>query len=135
MMNDPAVIAATLHRFYSSFGVRAWTEEAVPATEDDGTELRPPYITYTLRIPPWSGTATHQVRVWTRSESNEEVLGITGRVLEAIGEGVTLEAVGGKGVVTLDPGEPLCQLQPMDEAEYKVMYINLILGAIVAQKG
>lgn len=135
MMNDPTVIAATLSRFYNGFGVRAWTEEAVPATEDDGRPLEPPYITYTLVCPPWRGAATHQARVWTRSESNEQVLALTGQILDAIGEGVTLPAVGGRGYVTIDPGEPLFQMQPMDESEYKVTYINLILGAIIAQKG
>lgn len=135
MMNDPTIIAATLSNFYSGFGIRAWTEESVPATEDDGRPLEPPYITYSFACPTWRGNAMHQVRIWTRSESNAQVFEYAGKVLGAIGEGVTLEAVGGAGYVTIDPGEPLCQLQPMDEPEYKVAYINLILGAIVAQKG
>lgn len=135
MMNNPKVIAATLHAFWSGFGVRAWTEEAVPSTEDDGTPLKPPYITYSFTVPTWRESEMHQVRIWTQSESNEQVFDLAGKVLDAIGEGITLPAIEGKGYVTIDPGEPLVQLQPIDEPEYKVAYINLILGAIIAQKG
>ena len=132
-MNDIGVISATLYAFYSGFGVRAWSEEDVPATEDDGTPLKPPYITYSVVCPEWRENAIHQARIWTRSESNEEAFTLAGKVLEAIGEGVTLKAVGGKGYVTLDPGTPLAQKQPMDENEIRVVYINLILGAITAR--
>ena len=128
-------VAATLAKFYSGFGVRAWTEENVPATEDDGTPLNPPYITYTLVMPPWRGVTPHQARVWTRSESNAQLMEITDKVLEAVGDGVTLEAVGADGYVTIDPGTPLVQMQPMDDPLYKVSYINLELGAVIAQKG
>ena len=135
MNNDFGAVAATLAKFYNGFGVRAWTEEGVPATEDDGTPLMPPYITYTLTCPQWRDVALHQVRVWTRSESNVQLMELTSKVLSAIGEGVTLPAVGANGYVTLDPGDPLVQMQPMDDPLYKVSYINLELGAIVAQKG
>lgn len=132
-MNDIGVISATLYKFYSGFGVRAWSEEDVPTTEDDGTELKPPYITFSIVCPEWRESALHQARIWTRSESNEEAFAIAGRVLDAIGEGVTLEAVNGRGYVTLDPGTPLAQKQPMDEDDIRVVYINLILGAITAR--
>lgn len=135
MNTEFGAVAATLSAFYSSFGVRAWTEENVPATEDDGTPLQPPYITYTLVMPTWRGKTLHQARVWTRSESNVPLMELTGKVLEAIGDGVTLDAVGADGYVTIDPGEPLVQMQPMDDPLYKVSYINLELGAVIAQKG
>lgn len=132
-MNDIGVISATLYAFYSKFGVRAWSEEDVPATEDDGTELKPPYITFSIECPAWRESVLHHAKVFTRSESNKEAFDLAGRVLDAIGEGVTLKAVGAKGYVTLDPGTPLAQKQPMDEDDIRVVHINLILGAITAR--
>lgn len=133
MSNDFGVIAATLHAFYSGFGVPAYPENHVPEKDENGGEIQPPYITYTIVCPPWREAAVHQARVWTRSESFLKAAELTDRVLEAIGDGVTLDAVGGKGYVTLDPGSPLAQVQPMDEPLYKVAYINLVLGAITAR--
>lgn len=135
-MNESfGVIAATLNAFYSGFGVPAYPEDSVPIRDEDGELIEPPYITYTVVCPDWRGTAIHQARVWTRSESFMQAAELTDKVLAAIGQGVTLTAVGGRGYVTIDPGTPLVQMQPIDEPLYKVSYINLILGAIVAQKG
>lgn len=122
-------VAATLAAFYGSFGVPAYTEDSVPEDQKE------PYITYTLVCPDWRSTALHQARIWTRSESNAQLADLTDKLLNAIGEGVTIDAVGARGVVTIDPGTPLAQMQPMDDSELKVAYINLVLGAIIAQKG
>lgn len=126
-------VAKCLQAFYSRFGWRAFPEESVPEKEDDGSELMPPYITYTVVQPRWDEYAVHQARIWTRSTSFVEAAYKAEEIIEAIGEGITLPVEG--GYVTLDPGTPLVQMQPIDDPLYKVAYINMQLGAFIAQKG
>lgn len=129
MNDDFGALSATLYAFYSGFGVPAYTEDAVPS------DVKEPYITYTLTCPAWRDTVTHQARVWTRSESNAQLMELTGRVLSMVADGLTLPVIGANGYVTLDPGTPFVQMQPIDDPLLKVSYINMILGAVFARKG
>lgn len=126
-------VAKALQAFYSGFGLRAFPEDSVPEKEEDGSELLPPYITYTVVQPRWDEFAVHQARVWTRSTSFVEAANRAEAIIDAIGEGITIPVEG--GYITLDPGTPLVQMQPIDDPLYKVAYINLQLGAFIAQKG
>lgn len=128
-MTSFEAVAATLAAFYGSFGVPAYTENGVPSEEKE------PFITYTVICPDWRGQEMNQIRIWTRSQSNQQLAKLTDKVLSAIGDGVTLEAIGADGYVTLDPGTPLVQINPMDEADIRTAYINVVLGAVIAQKG
>lgn len=129
MNDDFGALSATLYAFYSGFGVPAYTEDAVPS------DVKEPYITYTLTCPDWRETVTHQARVWTRSESNAQLMELTGKVLGEVSGGLSLPAVGADGCVTLDPGTPFVQMQPIDDPMIKVAYINMTLGAVFARKG
>lgn len=122
-------VASALQAFYSGFGMRAWPEHSVPKKEGDGSALLPPYITYTVVQPHWNENATHQARVWTRSESFAQAAGVADAIKTAIGEGVLLPA--GDGYVCLRPGTPLIQMQPIDDPLLKVAYINLQINAFV----
>lgn len=122
-------VARALQAFYSGFGLRAWPEDSVPDKEDDGSELLPPYITYTIVQPNWNENAAHHARVWTRSESFAQAMEKADEIKNAIGEGVLLPA--GDGYVCLRPGTPLIQMQPIDDPLYKVAYINLQINAFV----
>lgn len=126
-------VAKALNTFYSGFGLRAFPEDSVPEKEEDGSELLPPYITYTVVQPRWDEFAVHQARIWTRSTSFVDVASKADEILSVIGDGVTIPTE--NGYVTLDPGTPLVQMQPIDDPLYKVAYINLQLGAFIAQKG
>lgn len=128
-MTNFEAVGATLAAFYNGFSVPAYTEDSVPSDEKE------PFITYTVVCPDWRETAIHQVRIWTRSESNAQMMQLADKVLGKIGDGITLRAVNADGYVTLDPGTPLVQMQPMENSDIRVAYINLVLGAVIAQKG
>lgn len=115
-------IATALKAFYSQFGIPAYTEDNVPS------DVELPYITYTV---PQSGvfeSATHQVRVWYPGTRNEPVNAKADEILAAIGHGTALKA--GRGILCIDPGVPLAQMQPSDDRT-RIVYINLGLRCYV----
>ena len=115
-------IAKALKAFYSQFQIPAYTEDNVPS------DVELPYITYTV---PQSGVfeaATHQVRVWYAGTSNAPVNAKADEIIAAIGHGTALRA--GRGIVCIDPGTPLAQMQPGDD-KTRIVYINLALRCYV----
>lgn len=116
-------VAKALKRFYSSFGLPAYTEDDVP----DDTDVQPPYITYTaVQSDVFSG-ATHQARVWYPGTRNTEANAKAGEIIKRVGRGVKLRA--GRGYVCIYPGDPLAQKQPGDDV--RIIYLNLELRAYV----
>ena len=114
--------AKALHAFFSSFGLPAWIEEAVPET------AALPYITYTAAEPGWRATSILTARVWYRDAGFEAVHAKVDEILARVCEGIRLPA--GRGWICLYPGEPLAQHMPMPgDPELKVMYINLQLNS------
>ena len=114
--------AKALHAFFSSFGLPAWPEDAVPE------ESSLPYITYTLAEPYWTESAILQARVWYRDKSFAAVHDKTAQILRRIGEGVKVPA--GSGWICIRPGTPLAQRMPMPgDPDLKVTYINMQLNS------
>ena len=114
--------AKALNAFFSSFGLPAWPEEAVP--EDSAL----PYITYTVTEPDWRMAAILTARVWHRGAGFEALHAKVGEILRRIGEGVKVPA--GSGWICIRPGSPLAQRMPMPgDPDLKVVYINLQLNS------
>lgn len=114
--------AKALHAFFSSFGLLAWPEEAVP--EDSAL----PYITYTQTEPGWGSEALLQARVWYRDSGFEALHAKVDELLRRIGEGEMISA--GSGWICIRPGSPLAQRMPMPgDDDLKVVYINLQLNS------
>ena len=114
--------AKALHAFFTSFGLPAWPEEAVP--EDSAL----PYITYTQTEPGWGSEALLQARVWYRDSGFEALHAKVDELLRRIGEGEMIPA--GSGWICIRPGSPLAQRMPMPgDDDLKVVYINLQLNS------
>lgn len=118
-----------LYSFWSSFGLHAYPEEAVPTGEAEGEEAaEPPYITYTIVEPEFGTHATGQARIWYRDDGYEEIAKKKNEVLKAIGKGKLLPA--GSGFLCIRPGTPPAQYLPFSEMpEIKVCYLNLQMDA------
>ena len=128
-------VARMLQTFYGSFGLRAYPEQSVPDRDENGNELEPPYITYSVAVPDWrSGNMLHHARVYWRSYSLSEVSAKADEIAARIGEGITLSSQ--DGYITLAPGQPFMQYQPTDEMdEIKIVYINMEMGGYIRRKG
>lgn len=112
--------AAALHRFFSSFGMTAYTATSVP---DDAVF---PYLTYELITSAWEGGETGlTVNLWfytdseavpnAKAEELSAALGIGGKVLPCDG-----------GYIWLKRGVPWCQsLRDETSPEIKRRYINI----------
>lgn len=119
--------ARALYAFYSSFGLPAYVEDDVPS------DAALPYITYTLVEPDWHYNASHQARVWYRSESLASTAAKADEIAARVGEGITLRADG--GYITLAPGQPYMQRTNVGDPDIKVIYINFDMGGYIARKG
>lgn len=128
-------VARMLQTFYGSFGLRSYPEQSVPDKDENGDELEPPYITYSVAVPDWrSGNMLHHARVYWRSYSLSEVSAKADEIAARIGEGITLKSE--DGYITLAPGQPFMQYQPTDEMdEIKIVYMNMEMGGYIRRKG
>ena len=127
-------VARMLQSFYGSFGLPAFPEQSVPDKDENGDELEPPYITYSVSAPDWRSNMLHHARVYWRSYSLSEVSAKADEIAARIGEGITLRSE--DGYITLAPGQPFMQFQPVDEKdEIKVVYINMEMGGYIRRKG
>lgn len=100
----------------------AFLEESVPASTPF------PYLTYSLSRNDMFVSGLDQVRVWTRSTSVSQLMGLLESIEEAIPHGGTiLDLPNGKGAIALNRGTPFIQRQPMpaDEADIQVGFINV----------
>lgn len=109
--------AKALYKFYSGFGIPAYTTETVP----DNVVV--PYITYSLVESESLEPSTHYAQVWYRSTSNAALLAKVDEIKEAIGTGIRLECDG--GYVVLRPSTPLAQLMTDEDHSIKFVYLNL----------
>lgn len=117
--------AKGLYDFWSSFGLNAYPEFAVP----DDAEL--PYITYELKKPNWRDAVSYTVRVWYRDTSYDAITAKCEEIANAIGEG-KMFAIDG-GFVWLFADSSFLQFQPLeaDETPYlKVAYLSMILHVL-----
>lgn len=127
-------VARMLQAFYGSFGLPAFPVDSVPDRDENGNELQPPYITYSVAVPDWRQNMTHYARVYWRSYSLSEVSAKADEIAARIGEGITLKSE--DGYITIAPGQPFMQYQPTDAMdEIKIVYMNMEMGGYIRQKG
>jgi len=112
--------AQALYKFWSGFGLPAYTVSTVP---DDVTL---PYITYSLTETEPLTPESHYAQIWYRDTSNAALLSKVDEVKEAIGEGIILECDG--GYVVIRPSSPLVQLMTDENPENRYAYFNLQLN-------
>lgn len=111
--------ASALYDFYSSFGVPAYQTDTVP----DDAQL--PYIAYSYAEPRHDLPASHYAQIYMRTNGNEQLLALAGRIVEAVGEGTRLT-----DGVTLRPSTPLVQIMvDANDPDVRFAYINLQLNA------
>ena len=113
--------AKALYGFYSGFGIDAYPESNVP----ENAAL--PYITYTVVEPDWRNNATHQARVWYRSESYKGINAKVDEIVRAVGDLLLLPT--DAGYIALRPSNPLVQYQPIETPEIKIAYINFQINS------
>jgi hypothetical protein len=112
--------AAALYDFFSSFGLPAYADTAVP----DDAEY--PYLTYNLVLNAWDGGETAiTVNLWDRTTKESTLNALAEQISETIG-------IGGKvlscdlGYVWLKRGNPFCQsLVDEQSSDIKRRYINI----------
>ena len=112
--------ARALYRFWSGFGLPAYTTSTVP----DSVEL--PYITYSLTETEPFEPATHYAQIWYHDSSNAVLLTKVDEVKAAIGEGAKIDCDG--GYVVLRPASPYIQLMVDIDPANRYAYVNLQLN-------
>lgn len=111
--------AKGLYEFWSSFGIPAYPEYAVP----DNAEL--PYITYEMAQPNWRDSSPYFARVWYRDTSYVDITTKVDEISNRIGEGVRI--VLDNGYMFLFKDSAFIQFQPVeDEENLKVAYLQMI---------
>lgn len=88
-------VAKALYRFYSQFGIPAYTTDNIPAD----AEL--PYITYRYVDSDFLQPLTHYAIVYMQTRNNADLLGMAEQIKDAIGTGISLPLDNGKGFVIL----------------------------------
>ena len=112
--------AASLHQFFSSFGMPAYTATSVP------NDVTFPYLTYELITSAWGGEPVGlTVNLWfyttseavpnAKAEELSEAIGLGGKILRCDG-----------GYIWLKRGSPWCQsLSDETRPSIKRRYINV----------
>lgn len=124
--------AQVLYRFFSSFGIPAYSKSNVPdviGTDGDVSRPEMPYITYEIKEPePLSKCSIH-AWVWYYSTSLTEITAKCRQIKAAIGTGWSMPTQ--NGVVTLfrDDSVPFMQEQPDPDKNIRAMYLSMILHA------
>lgn len=113
---------AALYQFWSSFGLTAYEENAVP-TGDDAPQF--PYLTYTAETDSLGAEVAQSVSLWYRTTSWVGANAKTTEISNAIGRGGKILRCDG-GAIWLKRGTPFAQ--PMgdpDDNMIKRKYINI----------
>ena len=138
--------AKALYDFWSSFGLPAFAENAVPddliaegevtrETQDEETqdELDPserivqPYITYQPVKPYWRQRMMTYARVYYFDTSYEAITQKVSEIENRIGECIQLSTDGGFLLLWQDTN--FCQFVPQPDTRQKVAYLSLVLEA------
>lgn len=114
--------ATALFQFWSSFGIPAYPDDAVP----DNAEY--PYITYELIEPYWMQEVAMSARVWYRSRSFVEISAKLDEISEVLDTGASVKTDSGSIKLFWDNNK--IQFQPYDiDPDVKVAYLRYILAA------
>lgn len=114
--------AATIYQFWSSFGLNAFEENAVPAGDDAPAF---PYITYSLVTDSFGSEVAMSASLWYRSTSWTEINAKTEEISATIGKGGKIVLCNG-GAIWLKRGQPFAQNMG-DESDdlIKRKYLNI----------
>ena len=116
--------AKGLYEFWSSFGITAYPENAIPS------DARLPYITYDLLQPSWRNEASYNIRVWYRDTSLEAITRKTDEISAAIGEGKHLTIDGGH--IWLFKDDRFVQMESVEDPDalLKYAYLSMIIHVL-----
>lgn len=121
--------AAALYKFYSSFGLIAFEENAVP-TGEDAPEF--PYLTYSVATDSFGGDVPLTVNLWYRSTSWKDANAKAEEISAAIGRGGKMIACDG-GAIWLRRGSPFAQSMGDENDDLiKRKYINITAEFLTA---
>lgn len=113
--------AKALKTFFGGFGIPAYSETSVP----DNT--LPPYITYPLIEPEWNSKSSFYAVLWCRTKGYEDALTIADEIMEAVGEGLTLDIEGGH--IVLYRETPSFQEMSDPDNDVKGLNLNMSMNA------
>lgn len=120
---------AALHAFYSSFGLEAYEENAVP-TGDDAPDL--PYLTYNVSTDSIGTDVALTVSLWYRGTSWVQANAKAEEISRAIGMGGTVLPCDG-GTIWIRRGTPFAQSMGDDSDDMiKRKYINITAEFLTA---
>lgn len=116
-----------LYAFFSSFGLPAYGEGAVPDRDDQNNEIKPPYITVQQISPSWRASVPFYARLWYRDGSNAAINAKADEIAAAIGEGVNIPTP--HGSVYINQGDNFAQHQASPgDTRLKCVYLSMILN-------
>lgn len=112
--------AASIYRFWASFGLPAYEENSVP----DDAEF--PYLTYQLITDSFGYEVSATASLWYRSESWISINSKTDEISESIGRGILSDCDGGK--IWIKRGRPFAQnLGDESDTLIKRKYLNITI--------
>lgn len=111
---------AALYRFFSSFGLAAYADSAVPE------DAILPYLTYQVAVSAFEeGQVPLTVNLWYRTESESAPNQKAREISQVIGQGGVVLPCDG-GYIWLKRGSPFCQsLSDGADPQIKRRYINI----------
>lgn len=85
-----------------------------------------PYGTYTITRNDMFQSGLDQIRLWSRSTGLNQVAGFMDSIDKAIPHGgIRMELENGRGAIAIYRGQPFMQLQPTDQIDLRIAYINV----------
>lgn len=116
-----------LHRFYSSFGIKAYEENSVP---DDIKADDMPYLTYDVLTSPFDVQNTAlSCQIFFKSTTLTKINALTEKIYSALDGGAKLQC--DTGYIILYPGTPFAQNVTTGDKTVKAKYINISADFIV----
>lgn len=120
---------AALHAFYSSFGLKAYEENAVP-TGDDAPDF--PYLTYSVSSDSLGTDVALTASLWYRGTSWVQANAKADEISRRIGRGGKILSCDG-GAIWLQRGTPFAQsMGDESDDQIKRKYINITAEFLTA---
>lgn len=120
---------AALHAFYSSFGLKAYEENAVP-TGEDAPDF--PYLTYSVSSDSLGTDVTLTASLWYRGTSWVQANAKAEEISRRIGRGGKILSCDG-GAIWLQRGTPFAQsMGDESDDQIKRKYINITAEFLTA---
>lgn len=116
--------AGAFHNFWSSFGLTAYEENAVPTGENKPSF---PYLTYQLALDSFNYEVQVAVSLWYRSTSWLEINAKEREITAAIGRDGTFVPCDG-GAIWIKRGHPFAQnMSDNSDSLIKRKYLNIMV--------